>query len=169
MPTIVTCTRHNSKEYLYEYIGQKSDHKMIRLDIEGNSEVGKIIRNPHRVGWDSYQKHQSNNMVHLEVNAYISCELQLEIVVETSRLYKPIAKDISSLTKEGNEQHSSCHPNRQKANWGMLGSQSKMGIGKPTKSNIAHKGSPQGCWVYLNDQHFERHLLTFSARLFIEC
>ena len=59
-----------------------SDHRIIRFDIEGNSEIKRIIRNPKRTDWKSYTMHLSNNIAHLQGSGDIRSELELETVVE---------------------------------------------------------------------------------------
>ena len=59
-----------------------SDHRIIRFDIEGNSEIKRIIRNPKRTDWESYTMHLSNNIAHLQGSGDIRSELELETVVE---------------------------------------------------------------------------------------
>lgn len=59
-----------------------SDHIIIKFDIEVNSELSRIIRHPRRTDWDSYTRHLSGNLTHLQVSADIRSEIELERVSE---------------------------------------------------------------------------------------
>lgn len=78
--------------------------KIIKLDIEGNSEVERIVGNTRRTHWNSYIGHVSNNMAHLQWTGYMGSELELETVIEelnTIAIVQPTAR-LRSSPYQGN-------------------------------------------------------------------
>lgn len=70
-----------------EDMGEHSilDYRLIRLNIQGRSEVEGIMNNPKKTDWDSYARYFNNKIIHPSMSRGIRSELELEAMVKNLR------------------------------------------------------------------------------------